>query len=213
MVGWSIRSQALRQAAAQRRVADYSVLLPLPMIVSLPDAVFAGPHVMIDLGRVAGAAACNRLAARWDTSAQAEDPATRSDAPLRAKTITSDEPVSDVWQRLPVHWHGYVDAVAFTRSIPAHERAADVPDQVMRSPDEVALWIEHQVRTTGGVGHDVDFADSASVWRSVACRADTIVTGVGAELTITAAVVPGSDCGDCRHAGRLRPAAETPAVP
>ncbi len=123
---------------------------------------------------------------------------------MRAKTVTSDWPTSDAWQRPLVHWHGYVDALAFTQTIPAHERAADVPDQVMHSPAEVASWIEHQARSAAGAGHDVDFADSTTVWHSVACHADTIVTGVGANLTITAAVVAGSDCTDCR----LRPASD-----
>ena len=121
---------------------------------------------------------------------------------------TEDWAVADAWAGLGLHWHGYVERVALAHAGTREERLAGEPDEVMANPDEVAAWLEGTIKAATGpapikgatVEDTRDFADSITVWKSLASRGESVSTGVNGQITVTADAVTEREC-DCQISG------------
>ncbi|HEX3790890.1 MAG TPA: hypothetical protein VHW44_23710 [Pseudonocardiaceae bacterium] len=130
-----------------------------------------------------------------------------------------DWPIADQWAALGMHWHGYVERVALAHAATREERLTGEPDEVMVNPDEVAAWLEGTIKAAtapapikGGKSANSasikaskvddlrDFADSMTVWRSLASRGESVSTGVNGQITVTADAVTEREC-DCQITG------------
>ncbi|MCP2169249.1 hypothetical protein [Goodfellowiella coeruleoviolacea] len=128
---------------------------------------------------------------------------------------TAEEwPVEQTWQLRNTHWHGYVEHTSLDAAPSRQERLERTPEEVLSTPEEVAAWLEVNLRgatappgTEGKKGaKDLrDFSDSRQVHLSLASRGESIYTGVRGMFTLAVEAVTATECRNTHDGAEVAP--------
>ncbi len=99
-------------------------------------------------------------------------------------------------QHATLHHHGYVERVTMSSAMSRSDRLRRMePDEVMRTPEEVAEWLVSTLRAAmGKPEEDEGFQDERELWLDLARNGESITTGLGDGPTISAEAVWDTDC-------------------
>lgn len=120
---------------------------------------------------------------------------------------------SDEWQVAGVHWHAFTEARGRDDTTERIARRERTPDTVLRSPFEVARWIDQQTRRHVhhrevwaardgqwvAIGDEEDLEHLRQENYGIASRGDSIFTDVYAESTHHDLYVEAVTDEQCRH--------------
>jgi hypothetical protein len=107
---------------------------------------------------------------------------TRSATGSCAPAITSDP---------APHWHGYVAA----HRADLDSRTTRRPDAVLTTPNQVADWLEQEIRALVSAPPESDWSDSRAAWTELATDGESLASGAGDTYIIADVITaPGCDC-------------------